>query len=128
MRTVVCIIGRPNVGKSTLFNKLIGEKKSIILDTPGITRDRIYGNMTYQDKDLLLIDTGGITSIKDDFNEDIKMQAEIAIEEANVIIFVVDGRCELSKDDYIVRDMLIKTNKKVILLYRELVSRSKNLN
>ena len=118
--TTVCIIGKPNVGKSTLFNKLIGEKKSIILDTPGVTRDRIYGNLEYKEKNLLLIDTGGITIEKDNFNEDIKMQAEIAIEEANIIIFVVDGRSELSLDDYKVRDMLIKSGKKVIVAVNKL--------
>ena len=70
----VCLIGRPNVGKSTLFNRLIGEAKSIIMDTPGITRDRIYGNVAYKDKKFLLIDTGGIDLGQGDFNKDIKMQ------------------------------------------------------
>ena len=120
MRTVVCIIGKPNVGKSTLFNKIIGKQVSIIMDTPGVTRDRIYGNATYNDKELLMIDTGGISTFKDDFNEDIKTQAEIAINDANVIIFVVDGRQELTRDDYEVRDMLIKTDKKVIVAVNKL--------
>ena len=120
MRTCVCIIGKPNVGKSTLFNKIIGKQVSIILDTPGVTRDRVYGNCTYDNKDLLVIDTGGISTFKDDFNEDIKVQAEIAVEEASVIVFVVDGRMELTKDDYAVRDMLIKTDKKVIVAVNKL--------
>ena len=120
MRQVVCIIGKPNVGKSTLFNRLIGEKKSIILDTPGVTRDRIYGNLNYQNKNLLVIDTGGISLEKEDFNQDINIQAEIAIDEANIIIFVVDGREELTRDDYKVRDMLIKSGKKVIVAVNKL--------
>ncbi len=120
MKSCICLIGRPNVGKSTLFNLLIGEQKSIILDTPGITRDRIYGTCNFQDHNLLVIDTGGITLENGDFNADIKMQAEIAIEEANIIIFVVDGRTELNPDDYAVRDMLMKSNKKVIVAVNKL--------
>src|SRR5574344_4849 len=104
MRTCICLIGRPNVGKSTLFNQMIGEQKSIILDTPGITRDRIYGTCQYKNHDLLIVDTGGITLDNADFNQDIKMQAELAIDEANIIIFVVAGRSELNADDYAVRD------------------------
>ncbi len=79
MKKTVCLIGRPNVGKSTIFNKLIKEKKSIILDTPGVTRDRIYGDVSYEDKTFLLIDTGGIDLGEGDFNKDIKAQAEIAV-------------------------------------------------
>ncbi|MBR1416321.1 MAG: ribosome biogenesis GTPase Der [Bacilli bacterium] len=120
MKYCVCLIGRPNVGKSTLFNLLIKEKKSIILDTPGITRDRIYGNLTYNNKNILLIDTGGIDLEDSDFNKDIKAQGEIAIEEANVIIFVVDGKEELNPNDYLIRDMLRKTNKKVIIAANKL--------
>ena len=120
MKQCVCLIGRPNVGKSTLFNLLIKEKKSIILDTPGITRDRVYGNLSYNNKNILLIDTGGIDLEENDFNKDIKMQAELAIEEANVIIFVVDGKNELNPNDYVIRDMLIKSNKKVIIAANKL--------
>ncbi len=120
MKSCICLIGRPNVGKSTLFNLLIGEQKSIILDTPGITRDRIYGTCNFQNHNLLVIDTGGITLENGDFNADIKMQAQIAIEEANIIIFVVDGRTELNSDDYAVRDMLMKSNKKVIVAVNKL--------
>ena len=78
MKKTVCLIGRPNVGKSTIFNRLIGEKKSIIDDAPGITRDRIYGNVTYNDKTFLLIDTGGIEDGNDNWNKDILMQATLA--------------------------------------------------
>ncbi len=120
MKKTVCLIGRPNVGKSTIFNRLIGEKKSIIADNPGITRDRIYGNATYKDKTFLLIDTGGIDMGRDNFNEDIKAQAMIAIDESDVIVFIVDGKEELTSNDYLVRDMLIKTNKKVIVVVNKL--------
>ncbi len=120
MKKTVCLIGRPNVGKSTIFNRLIGEKKSIIADNPGITRDRIYGNVTYKDKTFLLIDTGGIDMGRDNFNEDIKAQAMIAIDESDVIVFIVDGKEELTSNDYLVRDMLIKTNKKVIVVVNKL--------
>lgn len=120
MKKTVCLIGRPNVGKSTLFNRLIGEKKSIILDTPGITRDRIYGTATYGDISFLLIDTGGIDLGIGDFNKDIIAQAQIAIEESDVILFVVDGREELNPNDYMVRDILMKTNKKVLVLANKL--------
>ena len=116
----VCLIGRPNVGKSTLFNRLIGEAKSIIMDTPGITRDRIYGNVNYKEKKFLLIDTGGIDLGQGDFNKDIKMQAELAIDESDCIVFVVDGRYELNQNDYEIRNMLIKSGKKVIVAVNKL--------
>lgn len=116
----VCLIGRPNVGKSTLFNRLIGEAKSIIMDTPGITRDRIYGNVTYKDKKFLLIDTGGIDLGQGDFNKDIKMQAQLAIDESDCIVFVVDGRYELNQNDYEIRNMLIKSGKRVIVTVNKL--------
>ena len=120
MRKCVCLIGRPNVGKSTIFNRLIGESKSIILDTPGITRDRIYGNVHYNDRDFLLIDTGGIDLGAGDFNKDIEAQCEIAIDEADLIVFVVDGRSELNQNDYYIRDMLKKSGKKVIIAANKL--------
>lgn len=119
MKTV-CLIGRPNVGKSTIFNRLIGEKKAIILDTPGITRDRIYGTVNHNNKNFLLIDTGGIDLGKGNFNNDIKLQAEIAIKESDVIVFVVDGREDITSNDLVVRDMLMKTNKKVIVAVNKL--------
>lgn len=120
MKYCVCLVGKPNVGKSTLFNLLIKEKKSIILDTPGITRDRIYGNLNYNNKNMMVIDTGGIDLEDSDFNKDIIAQAQIAIKEANVIIFVVDGKEELNPNDYKVRDMLIKSNKKVVVAVNKL--------
>ena len=116
MKKCVCLVGKPNVGKSTIFNLLIKEKKAIILDTPGITRDRIYGDVNYNDKNFLLIDTGGIELGDDNFNNDIKMQAELAIDESDVILFVVDGKEDLTSSDILVRNMLLRTNKKVIVV------------
>ncbi|MGN1337476.1 MAG: ribosome biogenesis GTPase Der [Candidatus Coprovivens sp.] len=120
MKKTVCLIGRPNVGKSTLFNRLIKEHKSIILDTPGVTRDRIYGDVEYKDTTFLLVDTGGIDLGEGDFNKDIKAQAELAIDESDVIVFVVDGREDLTSNDLAIRDMLMKTNKKVIVALNKL--------
>ena len=120
MKRTVCLIGKPNVGKSTIFNKLIKENKAIIMDEPGVTRDRIYGTVNYKDYSFLLIDTGGIDYGAGNFNKDIILQAEIAIEESDIILFIVDGREDLTVDDYKVRDMLIKTDKKVIVLLNKL--------
>lgn len=111
----VALVGRPNVGKSTLFNKIVGKQVSIIEDLPGVTRDRIYQEATYNKKKFYLIDTGGIDATKMDFNTEIKMQAEIAINEADVVIFIVDGKEGITTNDLIVRDLLRKTDKKVIV-------------
>ena len=111
----VALVGSPNVGKSTLFNKLVGKKIAIIEDIPGITRDRIYGIANYGDYKFNVIDTGGIDIGNENFNEEIKMQAMIAIDEADVVVFVVDGKEGLNSNDYIVRDILNKSNKKVIV-------------
>ena len=115
MRKTVCLIGRPNTGKSTLFNRLINENKSIIADEPGVTRDRIYGIVNYKDKSFNLIDTGGIDLEIKDFNESIKVQAELAMDESDVIVFVVDGRDYLTLNDFKIRDYLLKCDKKVIV-------------
>ncbi len=128
MKKTVCLIGKPNVGKSTIFNRLIKEKKAIILDTPGITRDRIYGTVNYKEKSFYLIDTGGIDMGKDDFNEDIKAQASLAIEESDIILFVVDGKEDLSANDFKVRDMLIKSNKEVIVVVNKVDNEKRSDN
>jgi len=116
----VCLVGRPNVGKSSIFNCLVGKDKAIILDEDGITRDRIYGNVTYNDHSFLLVDTGGIETGSGDFKKDIRMQGEIAINDADVCLFIVDGRSELNQNDYLIRDMLIKSKKKVIVVVNKL--------
>ena len=119
MKTV-CLIGKPNVGKSSIFNRLINEKKAIILSEPGITRDRIYGIVNYQNKKFSLIDTGGIHGEDDDFNKDILMQAELAITEADTILFVVDGLDEITDADKKIRNMLKKSGKEVIVLVNKI--------
>ena len=121
MRTpTVAIVGRPNVGKSTIFNKLIGKKVSIIEDTPGVTRDRIYGTVNYENHKFHLIDTGGIDLSNEEFNDEIIIQANIAIEEAEVIIFVVDGLEELNQNDFVIRDILMKSGKRVVVAVNKL--------
>ena len=111
----ICIVGRPNVGKSTLFNKLVGKKISIIEDTPGVTRDRIYGQVEYKNLKFNLIDTGGLDISKEIFNDEIKTQVEIGILEADKIIFVVDAKEGLTTSDLEVRDLLRKSGKEVIV-------------
>ena len=111
----VALLGRPNVGKSTIFNRLIGKKVSIIEDTPGVTRDRIYGTVNYKDYRFHIIDTGGIDIGNEDFNKEITMQAEIAIAEADIIVFIIDGKEELNANDFVIRDMLKKSGKRIIL-------------
>ncbi len=123
MIPTVALIGRPNVGKSTLFNKIVGKKIAIIEDMPGVTRDRIYQEATYNNKKFYLVDTGGIDTTKMKFNDEIKIQAEIAIKEANVIVFIVDGKEGLTSNDLIVRDLLRKSNKKVIVAINKIDSK-----
>ncbi len=115
MKNVVALVGKPNVGKSTLFNRIIGKRQSIVYNEPGVTRDRIYQKATWLNKNFILIDTGGITDEKRDFVDDIRLQAQIAIDEANLIVFVVDGLQEISKEDLLVIDILRKANKKIIV-------------
>ncbi len=119
----VALVGKPNVGKSTLFNRLAGKRISIIEDTPGVTRDRIYSLATYNDYKFHLIDTGGIDLGNEDFNKEIRIQAELAIDEADVIIFVVDGKEDLGPNDYLIKDMLKKSNKKVIVAANKMDSK-----
>lgn len=114
-KDLIALVGRPNVGKSTLFNRLVGKKMAIIEDTPGVTRDRLYGTVNYLDYCFNIVDTGGIESGEGDFNKDIKMQATIAIEEADKVVFVVDAKEGITSDDLLVRDILMRSGKPVIV-------------
>ena len=113
---VVAVVGRPNVGKSTLFNKLIGQRLSIVEDTPGVTRDRIYSKCEWRGRKFMVVDTGGIEPKEDDkLLTLMRQQAEIAISHADVIILVTDVRCGVTANDYAVADMLQKSGKPIVL-------------
>ncbi len=116
----VCLVGKPNVGKSSIFNRLIKENKSIIMDTPGVTRDRIYGKVEYNNKRFHLIDTGGISFGIDDFQKDILAQATLAIDEADLVLFVVDGIEDIDASDRKVAEILHRTSKPVIVVVNKL--------
>lgn len=115
IKGIAAIVGRPNVGKSTIFNRMIGERKSIVEDTPGVTRDRIYGKVEWLTQEFRLIDTGGIQLADQPFQEEIRMQVEIAVDEADVIIFVVNGKEGITNDDEFIARMLQRSEKPVIL-------------
>ena len=115
-KPIIAIVGRPNVGKSTLFNKLIGERRSIVEDTPGVTRDRIYGECEWNGRRMTVIDTGGIEPKTDDnILKSMRLQAEIAIESADVIVFMTDVKAGLVADDRDIAVMLKKSGKPVVL-------------
>ena len=116
----VCLVRKPNVGKSSIFNRLIKENKSIIMDTPGVTRDRIYGKVEYNNKRFHLIDTGGISLGNDDFQKDILAQATLAIDEADLVLFVVDGIEDIDASDRKVAEILHRTSKPVIVVVNKL--------
>ena len=113
--TVVAIVGSPNVGKSTIFNRIVGDRRAIVDDEAGITRDRLYATATWLKKTFTLIDTGGIEMANRPFQEQIRMQANIAIDEADIIIFVTDGQVGVTADDQMVARMLRKVKKPIIL-------------
>lgn len=113
---VVAVVGRPNVGKSTLFNKIIGKRLSIVEDTPGVTRDRIYSKCEWRNRQFMVVDTGGIEpNTSDIILAQMRRQAELAIENADVIILVTDIRCGVTADDSDVASMLQKSGKPIIL-------------
>ena len=114
-KPIIAIVGRPNVGKSTLFNKLIGERRSIVEDVPGVTRDRIYGETEWCGKKFSVIDTGGIEPKSDDIIlSQMKFQAQVAIEDADVIIFMCDVRTGLTASDKDIAIMLKKSGKPIV--------------
>ncbi|MEK4301298.1 ribosome biogenesis GTPase Der [Oceanobacillus sp. FSL W8-0428] len=114
-KSVVAIVGRPNVGKSTIFNRLVGERISIVEDTPGVTRDRIYSKAEWLNQTFNIIDTGGIEMVDEPLLNQMRQQAEIAIDEADVIIFMLNGREGITAADEEVAKLLFKSNKPVVL-------------
>ena len=112
---VVAIVGSPNVGKSTIFNRIVGHRRAIVDDQPGVTRDRLYETAEWLDRSFRLVDTGGIEIADRPFQEQIRIQTQLAIDEADVIIFVGDGKKGVSKDDRFIAKLLFKTNKPIIL-------------
>ena len=112
---VVAIVGSPNVGKSTIFNRIVGHRRAIVDDQPGVTRDRLYETAEWLDRSFRLVDTGGIEIADRPFQEQIRVQTQLAIDEADVIIFVADGKKGISKDDRFIAKMLFKTKKPIIL-------------
>ena len=115
VKPVIAIVGRPNVGKSTIFNRIVGERISIVEDTPGVTRDRIYSSGEWLTHEFNLIDTGGIDIGDEPFLEQIRQQAEIAIDEADVIIFLTNGREGVTAADEEVAKILYKSKKPIVL-------------
>ena len=111
----VCIVGAPNVGKSTIFNRMVGKKTAIVHDEAGVTRDRLYGKCEWLTRSFNIVDTGGIEIKNAPFQREIRAQVEIAIEEADVIVYIADGIAGVTADDRMVAKMLYKANKPVIL-------------
>ena len=115
MGPIIAIIGRPNVGKSSLFNKIIGVDQAIVADFSGLTRDRLYGNFKLNSKNFSVIDTGGISNEKDEINQLIYKEINNAIEEADGFIFLLDAHFGLSQGDFDIHESLRKSGKKYIL-------------
>ena len=121
IKPIVAVVGRPNVGKSTFFNKICGKRISIVDDTPGVTRDRIYADAEWAGHEFTLVDTGGIDEGSDDvFQSDIKKQALLAVQEADVIVFLVDGRVGVTTNDEEVASLLLRSKTPVVLVVNKL--------
>ena len=117
MKPIVAIVGRPNVGKSSFFNYVSGKKVSIVENTPGVTRDRVYVDADWRGREFTMIDTGGIEpTAKDNILTQMREQAEFAIDSADVIVFMVDVKDGVTASDYEVAKMLRKTNKPIVLI------------
>ena len=116
MKRVIALVGRPNVGKSTLFNRLTRTRDALVADEPGITRDRRYGSVQYDDCSFMIIDTGGLSNDENDIDNLIKGQALQAIEESDLVFFLIDGRESLSADDEKIAKRLRETGKEVVLV------------
>ena len=125
---IVALIGSPNVGKSTIFNRIIGRRRSIVDDQPGVTRDRLYETTSWLGKEFRLIDTGGIEVANRPFQEQIRMQAQLAIDEADVIVFIGDGKLGVTSDDRLIAKMLFKAKKPVILAVNKVDNQDMMLN
>ena len=115
MRSTIAIVGRPNVGKSTIFNRCIGSRLSIVEDEPGVTRDRIYGTGTWLNKEFHMIDTGGIQLEDQPYQNEIRAQVQVAVQEADVILFVTDGTVGVTDDDRYIAQMLHRSKKPIVL-------------
>ncbi|MBM4287304.1 MAG: ribosome biogenesis GTPase Der [Deltaproteobacteria bacterium] len=122
MKPFVALIGRTNVGKSTLFNRLTGESRALVDDRPGVTRDRLYGSVTWDDHSFLLIDTGGFGRAADDLSSQVWRQAELAAGEADLVLFMVDGRQDIQSDDLEVARFLRQSGKPVLLVINKMDS------
>ena len=118
---IVCIIGRPNVGKSTLFNRIIGRRVAVVDPTPGVTRDRLYSETECNGKRFAIVDTGGLVMQSDDeLQQEITSQAQIAIEEADAVIFLVDGKVGIHKDDEAIARSLMRSGKPALLVVNKI--------
>jgi len=141
MKPLVAIVGRPNVGKSTFFNRMIGERVAIVEDMPGTTRDRIYGDTDWNGREFTLIDTGGLElgsgipagqigldGQPGDLMNHVKAQGQLAIEEADVIVFMVDARSGITGTDEEVAELLLRTDKPVIIAANKAVNAARRMN
>ena len=124
---VIAIVGRPNVGKSTIFNRIAGSRVSIVEDIPGVTRDRIYATGEWTNHTFQLIDTGGIQLADQPYQEEIRAQVQIAIEEADVILMVCDGKNGMSDDDKYIAGILQRSNKPVVLAVNQIDDESRTV-